>query len=244
MKNTKSNNASEHATRTTQHASNSKLCTKNSKLPEAPPPPRYALRRDLGFWHLTFDYQQAILKHEQGIFYVAWLLHNPPEEPIHGVALALEVRALYGKPVDEAQIVQQRAMGLDDAETFRALRQKQKELETLLDDPDLIEPVKAEALRELQDIYDFQKRNPWRTRDCAQKTVNAVCLAIKRFRRRLAGAVDARGRPNHVLRNFENHLTKYLVVPTGRGRPGGPVRFADLLAGCFSYRPPAGMGWE
>jgi hypothetical protein len=125
-----------------------------------PPPPRYALRRDLGFWRLTFDYKNAVLKHEQGIFYVAWLLHNPPEEPIHGVLLALEVRALYGKPVDETQIVQQRAMGLDDAETFRALRQKQKELEAILDDRHQIEPVKAEALRELQEIYDFQKKNP------------------------------------------------------------------------------------
>src|ERR1051326_1781573 len=187
-----------------------------SDAPSAPPPPRYALRRDLGFWHLTFDYKNAILKHEQGIFYVAWLLHNPPEEPIHGVALALEVRALHGKPIDEAQIVQQRAMGLDDAETFRALRQKQKELEAILDDREQIEPVKAEALRELQEIYEFQKRNPWRTRDCAQKTVNAVAVAIKRFRKRLADSVDAQGRTNEVLRDFEKHLGRYLLVPRGQ----------------------------
>jgi hypothetical protein len=209
-----------------------------------PPPPKYALRRDLGFWQLTFNEQPAILKHEQGIFYVAWLLHNVPEEPIHGVLLALEVRGLYGKPIDEAQIVQQRAMGLDDAETFRALRQKQNELETILDDRGQIEPVKAEALRELQEIYEFQKRNPWRTRDCAQKTVNAVALAVKRFRTHLADAVDAHGRTNRVLRDLEKHLRRYLVVPSGQGRPGGGVRFADLMAGCFGYRPPAGVEWE
>ena len=226
----------------TKNASSTQATTCDA--PSAPPPPKYALRRDLGFWHLTFNHEPAILKHEQGIFYVAWLLHNRPEEPIHGVALALEVRALYGKPIDEAQIVQQRAMGLDDAETFRALRQKQKELERILDDRNEIEPVKAEAMRELQEIYDFQKRNPWRTRDCAQKTVCAVALAIKRLRKHLMEAVDARGRTNRVLRDFERHLARYLVVPTGQGRPGGGPRYADLLAGCFGYQPPAGVEWR
>jgi hypothetical protein len=207
-------------------------------------PPKYALRRDLGFWRLTFNYELAILKHEQGIFYVAWLLHNRPEESIHGVLLALEVRALYGKPIDEAQTVQQRAMGLDDAETFRALRQKQKELEQIVDDRGQIEPVRAEAMRELQEIYEFQRRTPWRTRDCAQKTVCAVRRAIARFRQRLAESKDARGRPQPVLRAFARHLDKYLVVPSMVGRPTGRPRFADILAGCFGYRPPMGISWE
>jgi hypothetical protein len=160
------------------------------------------------------------------------------------VALALEVRALYGKPIDETQIVQQRAMGLDDAETFRALRQKQRELERILDDRNEIEPVKAEAMRELQEIYEFQRRSPWRTRDCAYKTVRAVSRAIDRFRERLAEAVDARGRPNRVMRTFARHLDKHLVVPSSVGRPLQRPRFADILAGCFGYNPPAGIIWE
>ena len=207
-------------------------------------PPRHALRRDLGFWQLTFEGETAMLKHEQGIFYVAWLLHHPPEEPIHAVALAIEVRARYGKPVDDAQIVEQRALGLDDAEVFRELRRKQQELEAILDDRQQIEPVKAEALRELQEIYEFQKRNPWRSRDCAQKTVRAVSMAIKRFQQHLAEATDARGKPHRVLRAFGRHLKEYLLAPSGRaGAPRG-VRFSDILAGCFTYRPPGTAIWE
>jgi hypothetical protein len=159
------------------------------------------------------------------------------------VALALEVRALYGKPIDEAQIVQQRAMGLDDAETFRALRQKQKELERIVDDRNEIEPVKAEAMRELQEIYEFQRRNPWRTRDCAQKTVRAVSMAIRRFRQHLATGTTANGGRHPVLRAFARHLDNYLVVPSARGGYDRP-RFADILAGCFGYRPPASTVWE
>src|ERR1035437_10044355 len=51
---------------------------------------RYALRRGLGFWELTFEGQQAIFKHELGALYVACLLLDPPREPIHAVALALK----------------------------------------------------------------------------------------------------------------------------------------------------------
>jgi hypothetical protein len=49
--------------------------------------PRYSLRKELGFWRLTFGGQQAIFKHERGATYVAYLLLNPPEEPIHALDL-------------------------------------------------------------------------------------------------------------------------------------------------------------
>jgi hypothetical protein len=52
---------------------------------------QYTLRRGLGFWQLTFQDQQAIFKHELGALYVACLLLDPPREPIHAVALALNL---------------------------------------------------------------------------------------------------------------------------------------------------------
>ena len=55
--------------------------------------PAFSLRRGLGFWDLTFAGQRAIFKHEQGANYVAFLLFNPPPQPIHGLALALKVKA-------------------------------------------------------------------------------------------------------------------------------------------------------
>jgi hypothetical protein len=65
--------------------------------------PRYALRKGLGCWGLTFDGKSAVLMHEQGIYYVAYLLMNPAEEPIHGLALALKIKALYAHAANSNQ---------------------------------------------------------------------------------------------------------------------------------------------
>ena len=95
---------------------------------------KYAVDRGLGFWELTFAGQQAIFKHEQGALYVACLLLDPPPEPIHAVALALKARKLNGQAPGEAELIQERNLGLDDAEAVRNLRRKQRALETVLDD--------------------------------------------------------------------------------------------------------------
>src|SRR5437879_1735504 len=42
------------------------------------PTPRYSLANTDGFWELTFDGCSAILRQDQALFYVAWLLGNPP----------------------------------------------------------------------------------------------------------------------------------------------------------------------
>src|SRR6266566_1346912 len=97
--------------------------------------PRYALRKHLGYWELTFEGQKAILKHEQGIAYVAYLLLNPPPEPIHALDLATRIAVLSGKKIGIAEItdpnsgrrvllesqarIQERSPSLDDAISMR-----------------------------------------------------------------------------------------------------------------------------
>src|SRR6266704_2916220 len=58
-------------------------------------PIRHSMRHHFGFWSLDFDGQRAVFDHEQGAFYVAYLLLNPPSEPIHGMALELKANAFF-----------------------------------------------------------------------------------------------------------------------------------------------------
>jgi len=123
------------------------------------------------------------------------------------------------------------------------LWRRQRTLEQVIEDDQEIGPVKAEALRELEEITEFLRKSPWRSRGGAERCVQAVGRAIKRLHSRLADAVDAQGEPHPVLRAFALHLHEYLLVPSGRGgRHGGP-RPASVPAGCFTYEPPAGVLW-
>jgi len=204
---------------------------------------RYALRRELGFWQLTLEGRGAIFKHELGALYVACLLLDPPREPIHAAALALKARETSGQAAGPCEMVQQRSMGLEDAAAVRALWRKQRALERVLEDDDEIEPVKAEAGRELEEVTEFLRKSPWRARDGAERCVRAVTAAIKRLYAHLAGAVDVQGQPHPVLRGFARHLYHHLLVPSGRG--GGYARGwpAATYPGCFTYEPPKGVVW-
>ncbi len=204
---------------------------------------QYALRRELGFWQLTFQGRQAIFKHELGALYVAWLLLDPPPEPIHAVALALKARELSGQAAGPCELVQQRSMGLEDAATVRALWRRQRALERALEDDNAIEPVKAEALRELEEITEFLRQSPWRSQSGAERYVRAVARAIWRLHRQLGRAVDAGRFPHPVLRAFGRHLHEYLLIPSGRGGGRGGARLASAPGGCLTYEPPLGVVW-
>jgi hypothetical protein len=205
---------------------------------------KYALRRGLGFWELTFEGKKAVFKHELGVDYVACLVLDPPREPIHAVALALKAREMSGRGEGEEVLVQQRSLGLDDAEAVRALWRRQRELERVIESDQEIEPVKAEALRELEEITEFLRKSPWRSRGGAERCVRAVTMAIKRFHSHLAQAMGSQGQPHPVLRAFAAHLHEHLLVPSGRG--GGFARsWAHAnYPGCFTYEPPKGVLWN
>ena len=90
---------------------------------------RYALRRGGQYWALVFEGRSATFKHELGALYVAYLLLHPPQEPIHGVALALHAREKLGQPANPDEALHERVMGLEDAASVRTLWRRQHELE-------------------------------------------------------------------------------------------------------------------
>ncbi len=203
----------------------------------------YALRRGLGTWEVTYEGRRDSFRDEQGAEYVVWLLLHPPSKPVHAVTLALEARPVPdGTPWAEG--IQQRSLGLDDAETIRRLRREARRLEAVLEDELESEPVKAEARQQREDILEFLRKNPWRSRDCAQKCVRAVTMAIKRLCGNLARAVDAEGKPHPILQAFARHLLEHLVIPSGRGGGHGGARAVSAANGCFTYEPPPGVVWR
>jgi len=121
---------------------------------------RYALRRGVDCWALVYEGREAIFKHELGALYVAYLLLNPPKEPLHAVALALKARDMAGKAAGRDEAPAERSMGLEDAAAVRALWRRQRELERMIADRQESEPVKAEALRELEQVTEYLRKSP------------------------------------------------------------------------------------
>ena len=112
---------------------------------------------------------------------MAYPLLHPPREPVHGVALALKASEKLGQPAGPAEVLEQRVMGLEDAASVRALWRHQRELERILHDCLEIEPVKAEAQRELEDITEHLRQSPWLSHQGGERCARAVALAITRI---------------------------------------------------------------
>ena len=224
------------------------------------PSPKYALHKGGGYWTLVFDGQQAAIKHEKGVLYVAWLLTHPPPQGIHAIDLAAQVPAIYRRQlgitsaVDEATgktvafaataMPQERSHAADDLKIAQRIRQKEKEWEAVLDTDSASEPEKAEALRKLEELAEFQRTHAMSSKGNADKLVRAVRLAITRFHSHLAAATDSHGQPHPVLRAFAEHLAKHLITPSARfnGRMGSRTRAG--VAGRFTYEPPEGVMWS
>jgi hypothetical protein len=124
------------------------------------------------------------------------------------------------------------------------LRDKEHELEAIVDSDDEPEPVKAEAQRELEAIAQFMRKRAATREDSAQRASRAVRMAINRFHYRLETAIDSEGKPHQTLHAFAAHLERHLLVPSSRYSRrrlvGQDVRFP----GCFIYEPPAGVIWQ
>src|SRR4051794_16414843 len=51
---------------------------------------QFSIRKSELIWTVTMFGQSAQFKHQKGALYAAYLLVNPPDEPIHGAALELK----------------------------------------------------------------------------------------------------------------------------------------------------------
>jgi hypothetical protein len=216
--------------------------------PRQSPPARYVLRKGLHAWSLTFAGQHAEVGHERGIPLVACLLLDPPDQPIHALDLMARIPEFYRRQISLPQLadphtgkaappdararLHELGLALEDAKTLRALYRRERELEALLESETEIEPVKQEALRDLEAIAEYRRQQGRRSKDSAQRAADTVRKAIKRFHARLAKALDFNGHPHPVLRPFAQHLKQCLLDPRVRC-PGG----------CFTYEPPPGVVW-
>jgi len=228
-----------------------------STLRPVPSAQLYLLRRGLGLWQLTFQGEKAVLKHQPGIYFVAYLLTHPQPEPVSALVLALRVADLFkpaASPTAELSNGMQKSpessgqlesfsLQLEAARSAWALRSKQLELEALVDDEGSSEPVRAEALRELEGIYECQERNLGHLLAIAQRAAPTIRRAIARFQQQLLCARDLLGRPDPVLRAFEEHLNHFMLIPSARcsARSGTNLNYG--LSSRFTYEPPNGVVW-
>jgi hypothetical protein len=213
--------------------------------------PLYALRKGLGVWELYFDGQRVLLKHERGLFYVYWLLYHPDETPIHAIDLMAKVPEIYRQQLGLAPLVdpvtgkvapllsgarlQERSLALDDRQAMRAIFKKEKELEAILDSEDESEPVKAEALREFEEIVEFQKHHARRSKDSARMAAHSVRQALNRFVSSLLGATGTDGTPDKTLGALATHIKNHILLPSATAR---------THPGCFAYDSPQGLTWH
>ena len=198
--------------------------------------PQYAIGNDGGIWKIIFEGLAAEFKDERGLHYVAYLLMNPPGQPIHGARLAARVFG-YAE-------MSELSLGQDDATSQRAIEKEARELAAILKD-DLASELEREEAREgLEELARNRKQSGHRPETNTEKTVRAVRKAIQRLHRDLAGRKDEQGKPHPVFVPFAEHILKYLLIPSARysGRRGARVKAG--VAGGFTYEPPHGVVWS
>lgn len=226
---------------------------------DGPAVSRFAIRRDFAAWKLVFEGREAVLRHERGILYVAYLLQNPPKEPIHALDLVVKIPDIYRKqlgitaapdaitgevvPLHQHARIQERSLGLEALESAKAVWKEQQKWEAVLDDEKSTEPERAEALEKLDEIAQFQRRYAEHSKNNADNLVRAVRRAITRFYDGLARALDKDGKPHPVLIPFAEHLNEHLLKPSARFSGRYRSRSRTGVAGCFTYEPPPGVTW-
>src|ERR1039458_9928877 len=220
--------------------------------------PRCALHREGSLWRLTFDDDQAILKHEQGICYIAEMLSHPRErvKKLNLAAKHSSPRSPGGsgieiydpatgkhEPPASMEPVHEAALAADDDEARRAYQARARELKETIDDPTETERAKVGAREELEAIAAHLSKDSRTLRDPTKAAADAVRIGIHRFLHNLVGRGDMASSPLPVRRGFAKHLQRYLLVPSRRYAAPGARKARGELTGCLLYDPPAGTLW-
>ena len=208
-----------------------------SRVVKLAPGPRYLLRKGLLGWRLVFEGNETVLWDEKAVQCVAVLLLDPPVEPIHGTELA---HRAFG----DAVIEDQRNLGMDDGERALKMAAARRRCQAVIEDDGASEVERQEARAELEDIEDWARKHMRGTEGGEQRQVRAIRQLIRRLLERLGAARNEHGEPDKVLRAFGEHLERYLLLPSGRGRHGRKAAVRSRLAGRFTYEPPQGVKWS
>jgi hypothetical protein len=228
-----------HALRNTQHAARfngSTIQRFNGPCPVCDPqsqpstalPPHDSVSNTDGFWELAFSGQRAILPQHQGLFYVAFLLANPHAAPITAMDLAAEVFEQFGEHDDFRPPIPKGYR--DGAQVAKILLRKEKRLEAIVDREDEEDVVRIEALRELIVLDEFKRIYFSQVAHDATNAGEAVSDTLRELHAMLATAVDTRGNPHRVIRDFAMHLLHYVLMPSDRVSQKERVEL-------FVYRP-------
>ncbi len=195
------------------------------------------LRKEHRGWQLVFQGETRFLADEKGLHYTAYLLKNPPPDPIHASELA-------AKAMGDAVIEGQRNLSADDKDTLAAMKKSRQEFQAVLDDDEATDVEKNEATSELAKIDAWAKKHARGTEASEQKQARAIRAAIRRLVDGLAQAEYDKGVPDDVLQAFGQHLERYLVKPSSVGNTSRKARVQSGMAGKFTYLPPKGAKWS
>ena len=224
-----------------------------------PDQPCYALHREGSLWRLTFEDGRAILKHEQGICYVAAML-SQPREWVKKLNLAAKYSSPKSKggggieiydpatgqhePPSSMEPVHEAALAADDDEARRAYQARAREIKETIDDPTETERAKVGAREELEAIAAHLSKDSRTLRDPTKAAADAVRISIHRFRHNLVEREDTVSSPLLVRRGFARHLQDYLFGPSSRYVDPKARKARGEVTGCLLYDPPAGILWE
>lgn len=218
--------------------------------------PLYFIRKELGVWRIRVDGKETVAQDCRAMELVAWLLTNPPDEPIHASVLEQNVDGApvmdrapaidYGKdgmsPRRDVggEMVEASGRKLKGQIALPELKRKIAELTKDRDDESLSVVEREEAEQELTELLGHYDRGG-KVSGQAELSAERVRKAIKNLINELKAAKRQQGLTNVALCTFGEHLEQHLWLPS----VGGPNRAgASGKAGCFTYEPPAGVRWR